>query len=292
MGNKDTSFSGKYLIHCRATFMDLSVPRIMGIVNVTPDSFYEGSQTMQEEAVMKQADRMVCEGVDIVDVGGYSSRPGAEHISQQEELSRLLPALEKIRAAYPDLILSVDTFRPEVARIVVEDYDVDIINDISAGEMGPSMFETIADLNVPYIMMHMKGTPQNMKEKAHYQEMMKEITRYFSARVDGLRRLGVKDIILDPGFGFGKTIDHNYQLLSRLEELKIFGLPLMVGLSRKSMIYKVLNVSPDQALNGTTVLNTLALERGANLLRVHDVKQAREIITLKDKMERSAGSVE
>jgi len=292
MGNKDTSFSGKYLIRCRGTFMDLSVPRIMGIVNVTPDSFYEGSQTMQEETVMKQVDRMVSEGADIVDVGGYSSRPGAEHISQQEELSRLLPALEKIRAAYPDLMLSVDTFRPEVARMVVGDYDVDIINDISAGEMGPSMFETIADLNVPYIMMHMKGTPQNMKEKAHYKEMMKEITRYFSARVDDLRQRGVKDIILDPGFGFGKTIDHNYQLLSRLEELKIFGLPLMVGLSRKSMIYKVLNVSPDQALNGTTVLNTLALERGANLLRVHDVKQAREIITLKDKMERSAGSVE
>lgn len=292
MGNKDTSFSGKYLIHCRGTFMDLSVPRIMGIVNVTPDSFYEGSQTMQEQAVMKQIDRMVSEGADIVDVGGYSSRPGAEHISQQEELSRLLPALEKIRTAYPDLILSVDTFRPEVAHIVVKDYEVDIINDISAGEMGPSMFETIAGLNVPYIMMHMKGTPQNMKEKAHYQEMMKEITCYFSARVDDLRRRGVKDIILDPGLGFGKTIEHNYQLLSRLDELKIFGLPLMVGVSRKSMIYKVLDVSPDQALNGTTVLNTLALERGANLLRVHDVKQAREIISLKDKMERSTRSVE
>ena len=292
MGNKDTSFSGKYLIQCRGTFMDLSVPRVMGIVNVTPDSFYEGSRTMQEEAVMQQTERMVSEGADILDVGGYSSRPGAEHISQQEELNRLLPDLETIRRAYPDLILSVDTFRPGVARIVVEDYEVDMINDISGGEMGPSMFETIADLNVPYIMMHMKGTPQNMKEKAHYTEIMKEITRYFSARLDELRRLGVKDIMLDPGFGFGKTIEHNYQLLNRLDELKIFGLPLMVGLSRKSMIYKVLDISPDEALNGTTALNTLALERGANILRVHDVKQAREIITLKDKMKRSAGSVE
>jgi len=290
MGNKDTSFSGKYLIHCRGTLLDLSMHRVMGIVNITPDSFYEGSRTMQEEAVMRQVKRLVAEGTDMLDVGGYSSRPGADHISQQQELSRLLPALERIRRDYPDLILSVDTFRPEVARIVVEDYDVDIINDISAGEMGPSMFETIARLNVPYIMMHMKGTPQNMKEKAHYQQMMKEITRYFSARVENLRQLGVKDIILDPGFGFGKNIEHNYQLLNRLDELKIFGLPLMVGLSRKSMIYKVLDISPDQALNGTTVLNTLALERGASILRVHDVKQAREIITLKDKMERSAGS--
>lgn len=288
MGNKDTLFSGKYLIHCRGTLMDLSVPRVMGIVNVTPDSFYAESRLMQEQAIVQQVDRMVWEGADMVDVGGYSSRPGAEHISQEEELHRILPALKKIRMAYPDLIVSVDTFRPGVARIVVEDYEVDIINDISGGQMDHAMFETVADLGVAYMMMHMKGTPQNMKQKAHYQDMMKEITLYFSSRLDELRRLGVKDIILDPGFGFAKTIEHNYQLLDRLEELKIFGLPLAVGLSRKSMIYKVLDVEPDRALNGTTVLNALALERGAKLLRVHDVKQAREVITLAEKMERSA----
>jgi dihydropteroate synthase len=280
MGNKDTLFSGKVL--------DLSRPKVMGIVNVTPDSFYSGSRKTEANEVLSQVDRMVGEGADMIDVGGYSSRPGAEHIPQQEELSRIRPALEHIRRHHPELVLSVDTFRPEVARMAVEDYDVDMINDISGGEMGSRMFETIADLNVPYIVMHMKGTPQDMKERAHYQEMMKEITRYFSEKTDRLRSLGVNDVILDPGFGFGKTIEHNYELLSRLDELKIFELPLMVGLSRKSMIYKVLGVDPGQALNGTTVLNTLALERGANILRVHDVKQAREAIIIRDKMAHSA----
>ena len=279
-------------MRCRGRLMDLSRPRVMGIVNVTPDSFYPGSRKTKDDEVLTQVDRMVGEGADMIDVGGYSSRPGAEHIPQQEELGRLRPALEHIRRHHPDLVLSVDTFRPEVARIAVEDYEVDMINDISGGEMGSGMFETIAELNVPYIVMHMKGTPQNMKEKAHYREMMKEITRYFSEKTDRLRRLGVNDVILDPGFGFGKTIEHNYELLSRLDELKIFELPLMVGLSRKSMIYKLLGVEPGQALNGTTVLNTLALERGANILRVHDVKQAREAITIRDKMERSVRSVE
>lgn len=279
-------------MRCRGRLLDLSQPKVMGIVNVTPDSFYPGSRKTEMNEVLSQVERMVGEGADMIDVGGYSSRPGAEHIPQQEELSRLRPALEQIRVHHPELVLSVDTFRPEVARIAVEDYEVDMINDISGGEMGSSMFETIADLNVPYIVMHMKGTPQNMKEKAHYQEMMKEITRYFSEKTDRLRRLGVNDIILDPGFGFGKTIEHNYQLLSRLDELKIFELPLMVGLSRKSMIYKMLDVDPGQALNGTTVLNTLALERGANILRVHDVKQAREAIIIRDKMAHSAPSDE
>lgn len=275
-------------MRCRGRLLDLSRPKVMGIVNVTPDSFYSGSRKTEANEVLSQVDRMVGEGADMIDVGGYSSRPGAEHIPQQEELSRIRPALEHIRRHHPELVLSVDTFRPEVARMAVEDYDVDMINDISGGEMGSRMFETIADLNVPYIVMHMKGTPQDMKERAHYQEMMKEITRYFSEKTDRLRSLGVNDVILDPGFGFGKTIEHNYELLSRLDELKIFELPLMVGLSRKSMIYKVLGVDPGQALNGTTVLNTLALERGANILRVHDVKQAREAIIIRDKMAHSA----
>jgi dihydropteroate synthase len=291
MGNKDTLFSGKFLINCRGSLMDLSRPKVMGIVNVTPDSFYRGSRYTTNEMIHRQVENMVEEGVDMVDVGGYSSRPGAEHISMDEEMSRLVPALETIRKAHPDLVLSVDTFRPEVARTAVRDYEVDVINDISAGEMGDHMFETIAGLQVPYIMMHMKGTPQNMKEKARYDDMMKEITRYFSEKVNALRQLGAKDIILDPGFGFGKTIEHNYQLLARMDELKIFGLPIMAGLSRKSTIYKVLDVEPEQALNGTTVLNTLALTKGANILRVHDVKEAKQLVTLFDKMEDSTGPV-
>jgi dihydropteroate synthase len=287
MGNKDTSFSSKYLINCRGSLMDLSSPKVMGIINLTPDSFYSGSRHMEAQSVMEQVERMKREGADMVDLGGYSSRPGAEHISEQEELNRLTPALEQIRRKHPELILSVDTFRPEIARRVVEDYQVDIINDISGGEMGPSMFETVADLGVPYIMMHMKGTPQNMKEKAHYKDMIKEITLYFSSKLDQLRQLGVRDVILDPGFGFGKTIEHNYLLLKRLDELKIFGLPILVGLSRKSMIYKVLDIDPSGSLNGTSVLNTLALASGANILRVHDVKEARQVIALKEKMDRS-----
>jgi len=268
--------------------MDLSEPKVMGVINVTPDSFYSGSRHMRTASVVEQVGRMIEEGAELIDLGSYSSRPGAEHIAEQEEMRRLIPALEQIRKAHPGMILSVDTFRPGVARRVVEDYEVDIINDISGGEMGPSMFETVADLGVPYIMMHMKGTPQNMKDKAHYEDLMKEITLYFSSKRDQLRQMGVKDIILDPGFGFGKTIDHNYLLLSRLNELKIFDLPILVGLSRKSMIYKVLDIDPAGSLNGTTVLNTLALSAGANILRVHDVKEAREAIALKGKFDRFA----
>lgn len=268
--------------------MDLSTPKVMGIINVTPDSFYSGSRHMKPESVKEQAERMMAEGADMIDLGGYSSRPGAEHIAREEEIKRILPALEQIRKEHPDLILSVDTFRPEIARRVVEEYEVDIINDISGGEMGPAMFETVADLGVPYIMMHMKGTPQNMKEKAHYKDLIKEVTLYFSSKLDQLRQMGVRDVILDPGFGFGKTIEHNYLLLNRLNELKIFGLPILVGLSRKSMIYKVLDIDPSRSLNGTSVLNTLALASGANILRVHDVREARQVIALKEKMDRSA----
>lgn len=280
MEDKDTFFSGKYLINCNGSLLDLSRPKIMGILNVTPDSFYDGGRYFREKDISEQIDRLLEDGADIIDVGGYSSRPGADHISFEEEEGRLFPVLDLIRKKYPDLIVSVDTFRSEIAARVVEDYRVDMINDISAGEMDPAMFDTIANLQVPYIMMHMKGTPQNMKEQAHYEDMMKEIMDYFSQKYDQLRRLGVKDIILDPGFGFGKNVEHNYQLLNNLDQFKIFELPLMVGLSRKSMIYKVLNMSPDEALNGTTVLHTIALQKGANILRVHDVKQAGEVITL------------
>lgn len=280
MEDKDTFFSEKYLINCNGSLLDLSRPKIMGILNVTPDSFYDGGRYFQEKTIKNQVGRLVEEGADIIDVGGYSSRPGADHISLKEEQERILPVLDLIRKNYPDLILSVDTFRSDIACKVVEDYRVDIINDISAGEMDPAMFETIARLKVPYIMMHMKGTPQDMKEKARYKDMIREITDYFSLKYDQLRKLGVKDIIIDPGFGFGKNIQHNYQLLNNLNQFKIFELPIMVGLSRKSMVYKTLDITPDEALNGTTVLNTIALMNGADILRVHDVKQAREVITL------------
>lgn len=280
MEDKDTFFSEKYLINCNGSLLDLSRPKIMGILNVTPDSFYDGGRYFQEKTIKNQVGRLVEEGADIIDVGGYSSRPGADHISLKEEQERILPVLDLIRKNYPDLILSVDTFRSDIACKVVEDYRVDIINDISAGEMDPAMFETIARLKVPYIMMHMKGTPQDMKEKARYKDMIREITDYFSLKYDQLRKLGVKDIIIDPGFGFGKNIQHNYQLLNNLNQFKIFELPIMVGLSRKSMVYKTLDITPDGALNGTTVLNTIALMNGADILRVHDVKQAREVITL------------
>ena len=290
MEAKDTFFSRKYLINCRGSLLDLSQPRIMGVLNVTPDSFYDGGRYFQEKAVSEQLDKLIAEGADIIDVGGYSSRPGADHIPVSEERDRIRPVLDLIRKKHPGQIVSVDTFRAEIAREVVEDYQVDIINDISAGEMDPPIFDAIAELQVPYIMMHMKGTPQDMKERAHYEDMMKEIMDYFSGKYDQLRKLGVNDIILDPGFGFGKTVQHNYQLLYNLNQFKIFELPVMVGISRKSMIYKTLDITPDESLNGTTVLNTIALMNGANILRVHDVKEAREVIALVEKYRISTGN--
>lgn len=289
MEDKDTFFSRKYLINCRGSLLDLSQPKIMGILNVTPDSFYDGGRYFQEKAISEQLDKLVADGADIIDVGGYSSRPGADHIPVGEERDRIRPVLDLIRKKYSGLIVSVDTFRAEIAREVVEDYHVDIINDISAGEMDHSMFNAIAELQVPYIMMHMKGTPQDMKERANYDDMMKEIMDYFSKKYDQLRNLGVNDIIIDPGFGFGKTVQHNYQLLHHLNQFKIFGLPIMVGLSRKSMIYKTLDITPDESMNATTVLNTLALMSGTNILRVHDVKEAGEVITLVEKYRTSTG---
>ncbi|MBS3769182.1 MAG: dihydropteroate synthase [Bacteroidales bacterium] len=290
MEDKDTFFSRKYMINCNGALLDLSKPKVMGVLNVTPDSFYDGGRYFQEKTIKDQVGRLVAEGADIIDIGGYSSRPGADHIPIDEERKRLLPVLDLVRKHYPGVILSVDTFRSEIADQVVSDYRVDIINDISAGEMDPAMFETIAKLQVPYIMMHMKGTPQDMKYKARYGDMMKEITDYFSLKYDQLRKMGVKDIILDPGFGFGKNVEHNYQLLHNLEQFKIFELPILVGLSRKSMIYKILNTTPNEALNGTTVLNSIALMQGADILRVHDVKQTREVITLIEKYRTSTGN--
>lgn len=268
--------------------MDLSHPQVMGILNVTPDSFYAGSRQQTEKDIINRADQIVEEGASIIDIGAYSSRPQAENISPEEEMRRLRTGLEIINRHHPGSVVSVDTFRAEVARMCVEEYGAAIINDISAGEMDPQMFGTIARLGVPYIIMHMQGTPQNMQMNPHYDNLLKEVFFYFSEKVQKLRDLGVKDIILDPGFGFGKTLEHNYRLMNHLEEFSIFELPVLVGVSRKSMIYKLLGGTPDDALNGTTVLNTVSLLKGANILRVHDVKVAVETVKIVQKMKASA----
>lgn len=260
--------------------MDLSVPQVMGILNVTPDSFYAGSRNRTEEEIAVRSRQILDEGAAIIDVGAYSSRPNAEHITPGEEIRRLRTGLEIIFRNHPDAVVSVDTFRAEVARICVEEYGVAIINDISAGEMDAEMFDTVARLQVPYLLMHMQGTPQNMQTAPRYDDLMKEIFLYFAGKVQKLRDKGVNDLILDPGFGFGKNLGHNYELLRYLDEFRIFELPLLVGISRKSMIYRLLGGTPEEALNGTTVLNTIALMKGANILRVHDVKEAVEAVKI------------
>lgn len=280
MQAKDTFFSRKLTINCGGELLDLSIPKIMGILNITPDSFFDGKKYSTQEKILFQVNKMINDGCDIVDIGAYSSRPGAKQISVKDELNRLCPVLESIRNEFPDIILSVDTFRSEVAKKVVEDFNVNIINDISAGELDDKMFDSIAKLNVPYILMHMKGSPDNMQENPKYNNVIKEIINYFSLKVETLKLLGVNDLIIDPGFGFGKTLEHNYQLLKYLDDFRIFELPILVGISRKSMINKLLEISPEEALNGTSVLNTLAIINGTNILRVHDVKEANESIKL------------
>ena len=271
-------------INVNGRLMDLSEPQVMGILNVTPDSFYAGSRSETEKDITKRLHQIIDEGASIIDIGGYSSRPNAEHISVKEEMNRLRNGLEIIRKHSPNAIVSVDTFRADVATMCVEEYGVAIINDISAGQMDKEMFSTIARLGVPYIIMHMKGTPQDMQVSPQYDHFLKEIFYYFSKKVQKLRDLGVKDIIIDPGFGFGKTLEHNYELMNHLEEFNLFELPLLVGISRKSMIYKLLGTTPEEALNGTTALNTLALLKGANILRVHDVREAVETTKIVQKM--------
>ena len=271
-------------INVNGRLMDLSEPQVMGILNVTPDSFYAGSRMETEKDIINRLHQMTCEGASIVDIGAYSSRPDAEHISAEEEMDRLRTGLDLVRKHQPEAVVSVDTFRADVAKKCVEEYGVAMINDISAGQLDAAMFGTIAQLGVPYIMMHMQGTPQNMQMNPHYDNLLKEVFLYFAERVQKLRDLGAKDIIIDPGFGFGKTLEHNYELMNHLDEFQLFELPLLVGISRKSMIYKLLGTTPEEALNGTTVLNTLALMKGANILRVHDVKAAKEAVTLVEKM--------
>jgi dihydropteroate synthase len=280
MKSKDTFFSKKYSLNCRGKLINLSTPKIMGILNVTPDSFYDGGKFRTEKDILKKVEQMIEEGAAIIDAGAYSSRPGAEHITAEVEIQRLGIALAAIRTNFPDVIVSADTFRSEVALVAVKDYGVDIINDISAGSMDKNMLNTIAELNVPYVMMHIKGTPQNMQINPAYDNVVEEIIKYFSEKIQKAKLAGICDIIIDPGFGFGKTLEHNYQILNRLDDFKIFELPILVGLSRKSMIYKALDTTPVGALNGTTVLNTIAIINGANILRVHDVREAMETIKL------------
>lgn len=267
-------------INVNGSLLDLSQPRVMGILNVTPDSFYAGSRTQIEAEIVRRVRQIVSEGAAIIDIGAYSSRPNADNVSSREEMERLRMGLKILFEIQPDAVVSVDTFRADVARMCVEEYGVAIINDIAAGEMDTDMFHTVAALNVPYIMMHMQGTPQSMQQHPHYDNLLKEVFLYFARKVQQLRDLGVKDIILDPGFGFGKTMEHNYELLSHLEEFRIFELPLLVGVSRKSMIYRLLDITPQEALNGTTVLDTICLLKGADILRVHDVKEAVETVRI------------
>ena len=272
-----------YTINVSGRLIDLAEPHIMGILNITPDSFYSDSRKLTEESIRLQVRKIVDEGGQMIDLGAYSSRPGADDVSVSEEMERLRKGMKVLREEAPDIPVSIDTFRADVAKMCVEELGADIINDISGGELDSKMFSTVARLGVPYVLMHMKGTPQNMQQEAHYENLMKEIMLYFAEKVQRLRDLGQKDIILDPGYGFAKTIDHNYELLQHQEMLKIFELPILVGLSRKSMVYNLLESTPQQALNGTSVLHTLALLRGANILRVHDVKACAEVIKIVQK---------
>lgn len=274
-------------INVNGSLLDLSTPCVMGILNVTPDSFYVGSRMQTEADIAARVGQIVKEGAGIIDIGAYSSRPNADPVSAREEMERLRLGLEVIGRVCPDAVVSVDTFRADVARMSVEEYGVAIINDISAGEMDAEMFPTVARLNVPYIMMHMQGTPQNMQQCPHYDNLLKEVFEYFARKVQQLRDRGVKDIILDPGFGFGKTLEHNYELLAHLDDFRVFELPLLVGVSRKSMIYRLLDITPQEALNGTTVLNTLCLLKGADILRVHDVREAVEVVKMVEAMKQA-----
>lgn len=279
MTAKDTFFQIKETLNIGGKIIDLIEPKVMGILNITPDSFFEGSRVNSEKEILAQAQKMIDEGADFLDLGAYSSRPGADDISEKEEINRLTPAVKLISKEFPKIILSVDTFRAKVAAQSIEN-GAHMINDISGGNLDDQMFETIAKLKVPYILMHMKGTPQTMKSLNQYENMMQEISFYFSDKIAQLKALGVNDIILDPGFGFAKNIDQNYQLLNHFAEFRMLGYPVLAGLSRKSMIWKKLNITSNDALNGTTILNTIALQNGASILRVHDVKEAKECIKI------------
>lgn len=265
-----------HTLNLRGRLLELREPQIMGILNVTPDSIYSDSRTPDEAHITDRVRQMMDEGADMIDIGGYSSRPGADDVTPEEEMDRLRRGLRIVRELYPEVPVSVDTFRADVARMCIEEEGADIINDISGGMMDRQMFRTVARLGVPYILMHMQGTPDTMQVAPHYDNLRREVMLYFAERIDHLCQMGAKDIIVDPGFGFGKTLEHNYELMNHLEDFAVFNLPLLVGISRKSMIYKLTGGTPQTSLNGTTVLNTISLVKGAHILRVHDVKAAAE----------------
>lgn len=276
---KNKKFNTSITLENRAKLLDLSTPIVMGVLNLTDDSFFDGGRHNSEKNALKQTEKLLEEGATIIDIGAYSSRPNAKHISEDEEWNRLEKNLKNINNKFPNAILSIDTFRSEIAKRSIE-AGGDLINDISAGELDDKMFDTIAELRVPYIMMHMKGTPQNMQENPQYDCIEDEMKIYFEKKVKQLKDKGVKDIIIDPGFGFGKTLEHNYQLLNRLEHLHSLNLPLLVGVSRKSMIYRPLDTDAEHALNGTSVIHTICLDKGVSILRAHDVGEAIECVKL------------
>jgi len=266
-------------LNCRGTLVDLTTPKVMAIVNATPDSFFEQSRVKSIDQFKKKIDQMITEGADIIDIGAYSSRPNAEHISEEQELNRLLPLIDFIRTYFPDVLVSVDTYRAEVAKEVLE-RGVHMINDISGGQLDEQLLRVVARYRVPYILMHMIGTPQTMMKNTTYDHLSSDLIHYFTTNISKAKQAGIIDIIIDPGFGFSKTLEQNYQLLNQVEQLNALDAPMLIGVSRKSMIYKALDITPNEALNGTTALHMIALSKGAQLLRVHDVKPAVECIKL------------
>lgn len=266
-------------INCKGKLIDLSKPKVMGILNLTPNSFFDGGKYTNEEEIVAQVHKMLSEGATFIDIGAYSSKPNAEFVAVEEEIARIVPVVELLINHFPNIIISIDTFRSEVAEACILK-GAALINDISAGKLDDLMLTVIAKYNVPYIMMHMKGTPQTMQTLTQYDAIVEEILLYFSERIAAARSLGINDLIVDPGFGFAKTLEQNYELLQKMELFEQLNLPILAGISRKSMIYKVLNCNPSESLNGTTTLNTVSLMKGANILRVHDVKQAMECVTL------------
>lgn len=269
-----------FQLNINGRLLDLSTPNVMAIVNVTPDSFYGLSRMGTEKDVLKTVEKALADGASMIDVGAYSTRPTSKHISEEEEIDRLAKPLKAIRSHFPEAVISLDTFRSGVARWAVENFGINIINDVSGGTLDDHMFETAADLQIPYILMHMRGTPQTMQQFTDYDNMMSEILGFFEKKTAQLVHLGVKDIIIDPGFGFAKTTEQNYELLAKMSYFKELGFPILYGISRKSMIYKLLGTSPEEALNGTTALNVLGMINGANILRVHDVKEAVEAVKI------------
>lgn len=270
-------------INCKGQLIDLSQPKVMGILNITPNSFFDGGRYSSENEILAKVEKMLAEGATFIDVGAYSSKPSAEFVSEEEELDRIVPVVQLLVKYFPEILISIDTFRSEVARACIEN-GAAIINDISAGNLDDKMLEVIAQYNVPYIMMHMRGTPETMQSMTEYEDVVKEVLLYFSEKISQARSLGINDLIVDPGFGFAKTIAQNYEVMQKLELFHSLGLPILIGISRKSMIHKTLGITADEALNGTTVLNTIALTKGAHILRVHDVAAAMECVKLYQKM--------